>query len=74
LLLLPPLLSEVDAASPVAAVLVDSLTGGERRLLRRLPANKPFVFTFEGLAPARHYVLRFEGVENAASRFEARCV
>lgn len=52
----------------MSAVLVNSLTGGERRTLKRLPGGKPYVFHFDGLEPERHYALRFEGVENAASR------
>jgi hypothetical protein len=62
-------LLEVDAQAPVTAILVDSLSGAERRQLRLLPSRRPFPFYFEGLVPARHYVLHFEGVENADSRF-----
>jgi len=62
------IIKKVDAAAPVSAVLINSLTGGERRTLKRLPGGKPYVFHFDGLEPERHYALRFEGVENAASR------
>jgi hypothetical protein len=55
----------------VAAVLVDSLTGAEKRQLRLLPAGKPFCFCFQGLTPDRHHLVRFEGVENAHDRFGA---
>ena len=61
-------LVEVDAAAPVAMVLLDTLAGGERRQLRLLPAHRPFAFKFEGLTPGRHYSVRFEGVENADDR------
>ena len=61
-------LVEVDAEAPVACILVDSLTGSERRQLKLLPANRPFAFKFESLSPGRHFVVRFEGVENGADR------
>ena len=50
-------------------MLVETLTGGERRQLKLLPANRPFPYLFEDLTPERHYLIRFEGVENADTRF-----
>jgi hypothetical protein len=61
-------LLEVDVRAPVCAVLTDSVTHQQSRVLLDMPARRPIPFVFQQLLPDHHYRLHVEGVANSASR------
>jgi hypothetical protein len=61
-------LLEVDVRAPVCAVLTDSVTHQQHRVLLDMPARRPIPFVFQQLLPDHHYRLHVEGVANSASR------
>ena len=59
---------QVDAEAPVTLVATDTLSGARVRHTRLLPARRPQAFVVEGLSPASHYALHFEGILDSEIR------
>eukprot|EP00937_MAST-01D_sp_MAST-1D-sp2_P001417 g1417.t1 len=61
-------LFEVDRAAQVTCVAIDALSGNETRKTVQMEAFRPHRFWLQGLNPSRRYVVRLDGVANAAER------
>jgi hypothetical protein len=59
---------QVDAEAPVTLVATNTLSGARVRHTRLLPARRPQAFVVEGLSPASHYALHFEGILDSEIR------